>query len=297
MWHRGEELQPVPLGVVEAWHLGGGSAPMLESRPTGGKLHVLVTNDDGVTSPGIAALAEALTVIGRVTVLAPNHNWSAAGHNKTMHKPLRAEPVRLSNGMPALASNGTPSDCVALALLGLAEGPVDVVVSGINAGPNLGDDITYSGTVAGAMEACIFGLPAIAVSLACYEGELEFRPAAVVAAAVAATVAETGLAAGEFLNVNVPRRPLAELRGVEVTRLGRRIYRDVLVKRIDPLGRPYYWIGGDPPTGDPDPGTDIWAVENGYVSVTPVQMDMTARHRLDGGREWAGRIAEALKQG
>jgi len=212
-----------------------------------------------------------------------------------MHKPLRVEETHLSNGMAALASNGTPSDCVALALLGLVEGPVDVVVSGINAGPNLGDDITYSGTVAGALEACIFGLPAIAVSLACYEQDADFGPAAKVAAAVTEMIAETGLASGEFVNVNVPRLPLPQLRGVEITRLGRRVYRDVLVPRVDPVGRRYYWIGGDPPTGEPVPGTDIWAVENGYVSITPVQIDMTARHRLDDGREWARRVAEALK--
>lgn len=257
-------------------------------------MHVLVTNDDGVTSPGILALASALAKVGSVTVLAPNHNWSAAGHNKTMHKPLRAEEVRLANGMTALASNGTPSDCVALAVLGLVQTRIDLVVSGINTGPNLGEDITYSGTVAGAMEACISGLPAIAISLACFDREADYTPAASVAAALAASVHEAGLPDGVFLNVNVPHLPWADLRGVEVTRLGRRIYRDALVRRSDPLGRPYYWIGGEPPSGEVAEGTDIWAIETGHVSVTPVQMDMTAYRLLEGKQHWVEQLAEVL---
>ncbi|MHB0876793.1 MAG: 5'/3'-nucleotidase SurE [Anaerolineae bacterium] len=257
-------------------------------------MHVLVTNDDGVASPGISALANALAEIGRVTVLAPTHNWSAAGHNKTMHKPLRAEEARLAGGMPALATNGTPSDCVALAVLGLVEAPIDLVVSGINTGANLGEDITYSGTVAGAMEACISGLPAIAVSLACYERGADYGPAATMAAAIARAVAAIGLPDGIFLNVNVPRLPLADLGGIEVTRLGRRVYRDVLIRRLDPGGRPYYWIGGDPPSGEAEVGTDIWAVETGHVSVTPVQMDMTAYQLLDTKQHWVERLQEAL---
>jgi 5'-nucleotidase len=259
-------------------------------------LHVLVTNDDGVTSPGILALASALAEIGRVTVLAPDRNWSCCGHNMTVNAPLRVEDVRLANGMAALACSGSPADCVALAMLGLAEAPIDLVVSGINTGPNLGDDVTYSGTVAGAMEACISGVPAIAVSVASFAPDADYGPAASTAAAVATIVHETGLPDGVLLNVNVPALPWSELGGIELTRLGRRIYRAELIRRFDPAGRPYYWIGGDRPGGELTAGTDIWAVENGRVSVTPVQMDMTAYQLLEGGQHWAERLAEALQR-
>ena len=259
-------------------------------------MHILVTNDDGVLSPGILALSQALASVAHVTVLAPDHNWSAAGHNKTMHKPLRLEPVYLGDGIDAFASSGTPSDCVALAVLGVVETPVDVVVAGINVGANLGQDITYSGTVAGAMEACISGIPALAVSLVCYDERADFGPAAHVASAAAAIVGREGLPPGVFLNLNVPRLALSDIMGVRVTRLGKRLYRDALIRRLDPRGRPYYWIGGDPPGGEAGDGTDIWAVENGYVSVTPVQMDMTAHALLGGLERWAGQLAEGLRE-
>ncbi len=246
----------------------------------------MITNDDGVDSPGLVALAAALRTLGRVTVLAPDHNWSAAGHNKTMHKPLRVEEVRLSDGTPALASSGTPSDCVALAVMGVVETPIDLVVSGINVGANLGQDITYSGTVAGAIEATISGLPALAVSLDSYDPTADFDPAARVAAAVAAGLAESALVPGVFLNVNVPARPLSEITGMRWTRLGRRVYRGILLRRQDPRGRPYYWIGGDPAGGDPDPDTDIGAVAHGMVSITPVTLDMTADHYLHEPLPW-----------
>ncbi len=259
-------------------------------------MHILVTNDDGVLSPGIMALAAALRRLGSVTVLAPDHNWSAAGHNKTMHKPLRVESRRLADGSPALSSNGTPSDCVALAVLGVVPEKIDLVVSGINAGPNLGQDITYSGTVAGAMEATINGLPAMAVSLACFDSDAGYDTAAEMAASVAEVAMAVGLPEGTFLNVNVPPGSPAEVRGVCLTRLGRRVYRDVLLERKDPRGRPYYWIGGDPPGGEPEPDTDIWAVENGLVSVTPIHMDMTAYRVLENAQAWQDRLTGALRR-
>jgi 5'-nucleotidase len=211
-----------------------------------------------------------------------------------MHKPLRVDYVHLADGTSALTTNGSPSDCVAMAVLGLVEPPVDLVVSGINTGANLGQDIIYSGTVAGAMEATIAGLPAIAVSLTCYEPEADFQPAAAVARAVAALALEPSLPPGTLLNVNVPKLPLADIRGVRLTHLGRRVYRDVLLRRLDPFGRPYYWIGGDPPGGNPEPDTDIWAIENGSVSVTPLHMDMTAYGVLRSHGDWATRLAEGL---
>ena len=253
---------------------------------------ILLTNDDGVHSPGLLALKQALSAVAHVDVVAPDHNWSAAGHTKTMHKPLRVWSVRLADGSEARTSNGTPSDCVALALLGLLEREPDLVVSGINAGANVGSDITYSGTVAAAMEAVVAGIPAIAVSVDGFE-IADPAVAAAFAARLAALVLRTdGIrprnAPGEpvLLNVNVPNLPRDALRGVQVTRLGRRVYRDALVERSDPRGRAYYWIGGEPPSGVPEEGTDIGALDAGYISVTPIVMDLTDYARLPVLRAW-----------
>ncbi|MDD3824965.1 MAG: 5'/3'-nucleotidase SurE [Anaerolineae bacterium] len=252
--------------------------------------HILLTNDDGIQAPGLRALLEALRPLGRVSVFAPDHNWSAAGHTKTMHKPLRVARFALpgieGDEVEAYTSTGAPSDCVALALLGLLPDRPDVVVSGINQGANLGHDVTYSGTVAAAMEAAIFGLPAVAVSLDSYESQ-EFGLAARVGAGVVAKVQEHGLPAGTLLNVNVPPLAPGELAGTAVTRMGRRVYRDVLVDRRDPRGRPYYWIGGEPPSGHLDEGTDIWAVAQGYVSITPIHLDMTAHDLIPNLEAWS----------
>ena len=248
--------------------------------------HFLVTNDDGVEAPGLLALAQGLRDLGEVTVFAPNHNWSVAGHSKTMHKPLRVWSVVLEDGSTAISTDGAPSDCVALAALGLVSQPIDIVVSGINTTPNLGFDVTYSGTVAAAMEAAISGWPGIAVSLDSGEGERHWRTAAEVAVVVTRMVLEQGLAAGTLLNVNVPDVPIGQLRGYRATRLGHRVYRDVLIERSDPRGMPYYWIGGEPPTGLQEEGTDLEAISHGYVSVTPLHMDMTQHRLLDSIRRW-----------
>lgn len=240
--------------------------------------YILVTNDDGVEAPGLLTLKRALDEVGETVVFAPDHNWSAAGHTKTMHKPLRVAYAELDDGSPVYTTNGAPSDCIALALLGILDREPDLVASGINNGPNLGHDITYSGTVAAAMEAVIFGLPALSVSLDTYEAPepAALQAAASFAAKLASAVLERGLPPGHLLNVNAPNRPADELAGVEITRLGRRVYQDVLIERTDPRGRPYYWIGGDAPTGFDEEGTDIGAVSQGKISVTPIHLDMTA---------------------
>ncbi len=243
--------------------------------------NILVTNDDGYQSPALRALALALRAVGDVTVFAPDHNWSAAGHTKTMHKPLRVKQRQTEDGLPLYITTGTPSDCVGLALLGIMPERPDLVVSGINLGSNMGEDITYSGTVAGAMEAAVAGLPAIAASRDVVTGgdeDYEF-PASIVAQ-IAQQVLARGLPVGTFLNVNFPALPEHEIRGIQFTRLGRRVYRDVLIERRDPKGVPYYWIGGDPPSGTPESGTDIGALAEGYISVTPLNMDMTDRNLL-----------------
>jgi 5'-nucleotidase len=258
---------------------------MTEAKP-----HILVTNDDGVMAPGLLALVQEMRSLGKVTVLAPDRNWSASGHVKTMHRPLRVKEVQLEDGTTALTSDGAPSDCVALAALGIVPEKIDLVVSGINPNANLGDDVTYSGTVTAAMEAVIWEIPGIAVSLDSPEnhlGALDYRPAAQVASQVAAKIFAKGLPPGNLLNVNVPYCPSEEIKGWQITRMGIRVYRDALDRRVDPRGVPYYWIGGENPTGVPDQGTDVGALAEGYVSITPLQMDLTDYQIMDQIRRWA----------
>ncbi len=247
-------------------------------------MHILVTNDDGVTAPGLLALAQALRALGNVTILAPDRNWSAAGHVKTMHRPLRVKEIKLDDGLPALTADGAPSDCVALAVLGIVPEKIDLVVSGINPNANLGHDVTYSGTVTAAMEAVIWGIPGLAVSLDSPEnhlGMLDYAPAAKIACQVAEKVSAGGLPKGILLNINVPYLPDEEIKGWQITRQGLRVYQDALDAREDPRGRPYYWIGGDVPTGVPDRGTDFGALAEGFVSITPLHLDLTAHQVLD----------------
>jgi len=252
-------------------------------------MHILVTNDDGVQAPGLLALAQEMRALGKVTVFAPDHNWSASGHVKTMDRPLRAREVLLADGTSALTTDGAPSDSVALALLGVVKEKIDLVVSGINPHENIGHDVTYSGTVTAAMEAVIGGVPGIAVSLHAPEnhhGVLDYSTAARVARRVAQKVMENGLPEGVLLNVNVPYLKEAEIKGYMITRQGLRLYRDALDARRDPRGRPYYWIGGDFPTGVDEPGTDFGAIRAGYVSITPLQLDLTAREAMEEMKMW-----------
>lgn len=235
---------------------------------------VLLTNDDGVHAPGLLALYQAISTCFDVQVLAPEHNWSASGHSKTMHKPLRTTPTLLADGSPAMALSGSPSDCAAVALLGLYSRPPALVISGINQGANVGHDLTYSGTVSAAMEAVIGGVPGIAISLDSFEST-DFRVAADFACSLASRLISADLPRPLLLNVNVPALAAAEIKGVRVTRLGTRIYRDALIERKDPRGRSYYWIGGEMPDGIREPGTDIGALAEGYVSVTPIMLDLT----------------------
>jgi 5'-nucleotidase len=286
----------VPFGDERSVEELAREVPVAKSKPL-----IVVANDDGVFSPGLLALKQALEDVGEVVVIAPDRNWTAAGHSKTMHKPLRVSRVTLADGSAAFAGSGSPSDCVALALLGLLKRQPDLIVSGINHGPNVGHDLTYSGTVAAAIEGAIFEVPAIAVSLDTYEKPL---PAAVEMAArfaadLARRVLERGLPKGVLLNVNVPNLPPEEVRGVDVTRMGTRVYRDELIERLDPRGRPYYWIGGEAPTGEPLEGTDFGAIHRGAISVTPIHLDLTEYRLLDELADWKLAIergAEARKE-
>ncbi|MCA9938950.1 MAG: 5'/3'-nucleotidase SurE [Anaerolineales bacterium] len=255
-------------------------------------MHILVTNDDGVMAPGLLALAQAMRQVGEVSVVAPDRNWSGRGHVKTLHNPLRVRAATLADGSEALCSDGAPSDCVALALMGVVRRPVDLVVSGINPMANLGHDVTYSGTVTAAMESIIAGVPAIAFSTDAGEkghGHLDYSTAARVARLIVRTTLTHSLPKGVFLNVNVPYLPIEEVKGIQLTRQGLRIYRDELEKRQDPRGQDYYWISGEAPTGVPEKGTDIGALAEGYVSVTPLQLDLTAYHHMLGLTEWGWR--------
>ena len=252
-------------------------------------MHILVTNDDGVYAPGLLALAKELRKIGDVSIVAPDRNWSASGHVKTLSRPLRVKEATLADGSKAFACDGAPSDCVALPLLGLLDEPIEMVVSGINPNANLGHDVTYSGTVTAAMEAAIGDVPGIAVSLDApeYNGRgLDYSAAAKVGALVAAKVWEKKLPNNTLLNVNVPYCQFDELKGYCITRQGLRVYRDELVKRIDPHGKPYYWIGGEAPSGIPEEGTDIGALSQRYVSVTPLSLDLTSYDCYQMIEEW-----------
>ncbi len=252
-------------------------------------MNILVTNDDGVTAPGLLALAQAMQSFGTIKILAPDHNWSGSGHVKTLDRPLRVKEVKLADGTPAWASDGAPSDCVAVALHGFFEEKFDLVVSGINPMPNLGHDVTYSGTVTAAMEAIIWGIPGIAFSLGSVENGLavsDYQPTTHVAQQIVAAAIQNSLPGGTLLNVNVPMLPEEQIKGFQTTRLGLRVYRDRLDCRMDPRGRPYYWIGGDTPTGIPEDGTDIGALSEGYVSITPLQLDLTAYDAIQDIGKW-----------
>ncbi len=248
-------------------------------------MRILLTNDDGIQSSGLMALKRSLERIAEVDVFAPDRNWSAAGHSRKLFDILTVRRVKLRDGSTVLTSDGTPSDCVALALMGLLPEQPDLVVSGINRGPNVGSDVTYSGTVAAAMEAVLFGRPAVAISLDGYSG-WDFSYAAEFARILVPEVLQRGLPPGVLLNVNLPNLPAEQIRGVAITRLGRRIYRDELQPVEEGPEQSRYRLGGEPPTAELVPGTDAAALAAGYVSITPLHLDLTAHGFLEELRRW-----------
>jgi 5'-nucleotidase len=257
-------------------------------------MHILVTNDDGVTAPGLLALVEAVKPLGKVSVFAPDRNWSASGHVKTLHRPIRAWETQLSDGTPAMTCDGAPSDCVALARLGMIPGPFNAVVSGINPFNNIGSDITYSGTVTAAMEATIWGTLGIAFSIqnpSEKDAAYDFKAAIQIARDITATTIQNGLPKKTLLNVNIPYLPLDQIKGYQITRQGLRIYHDELVHRLDPQGRSYYWIGGKPPTAGLDKGTDFGELMDGFVSITPLNMDFTDPKLLNSMQTWQWNVS------
>jgi 5'-nucleotidase len=235
-------------------------------------LDILITNDDGITSGALYLLRQELQDLGRIFIVAPDRDQSATSHSLTLYRPMRIERPEPD----VFAVDGTPTDCVLIAAHGLLERPPDLVVSGVNRGPNMGDDVFYSGTVAAAIEGAMQGVPALAFSLASSgAGRVDFQYACSFARRLVGTVLERGLPPKSVLNVNVPQKRDDEIKGVRVTRLGKRTYQDSLIERTDPRGRAYYWIGGDAPIWEPEEGTDFLAVDEGYVSVTPLHLDLT----------------------
>jgi len=232
---------------------------------------ILVSNDDGIHSEGLAALAEAVAAHGRVVVVAPDREQSAVSHSLTLHRPLRIDEA----GPWRYMVDGTPTDCINLAVNAILSERPALVVSGINKGANLGDDVTYSGTVSAAMEGTLLGIPSIAVSQV-GRAPYDFRAAAEFAAGVVARALGHPLPPDTLLNVNVPRlEPGAHPRGVSLTRMGRRRYGDAIVEKIDPRGRKYYWIGGEELSFVEEEGTDFAAISAGCISVTPIHLDLT----------------------
>jgi 5'-nucleotidase len=245
---------------------------------------ILVTNDDGYRSAGIVALSSALAELGDVTVVAPEDDRSGIGHALSIKHPVRISPVR-DRSVPTYRASGTPADCVVIGAFDLCGGRPALVVSGINRGANLGDDVNYSGTVAAAIEGVIIGIPSIAVSLAArwpdFDAAHHWETAAGVAVDVAREVLADGLPRLDLLNLNVPNLPASELLGVRWVRQGRKGYRDRLDPRTDPRGRRYYWIWGSFDASQIEEGTDLAAVRDGYASVTPITIDRTDDRLLE----------------
>ena len=249
-------------------------------------MRVLLTNDDGVGAAGLLALRQALEGVAEAIVVAPDRPRSATGHAITLHKPLRLATVTMADGVTAYSTNGTPSDCVVMAVHGVLEGErPDLLISGINNGPNLGEDLTYSGTVSAAMEGTLFGIPSFAISVASYEVP-DYRPAAQFAARLAELLQDHSIPPDTFLNVNVPALPSREIAGVAVTHQGRRRYAERLERRVDPRGREYFWVGGDLYEEAPHSGSDVEAVAEDRISITPIQLDLTNHRFLEELARW-----------
>lgn len=257
-------------------------------------MRILLTNDDGIYAPGILAAKTELSAVGEVFVVAPERPRSAAAHAITLHKPLRIKTVELPDGSAGYAVSGTPTDCVTLGYEIVMDNNCQIVVSGINSGSNLGWDISYSGTVAGAIEGAVLGIPSFSISLVYSEErrlhQSDYHSAAEYAVKLVQQLQKRPLPIHTFLNVNVPLLHDRKSYPVEFTHQGRREYVDRIVTRIDPSGTPYYWQGGTVSEGLPDPGSDVHAVLNGCISVTPIQLDMTSYPLLDQLRKWNSEI-------
>lgn len=245
------------------------------------EMDILITNDDGIQSEGLKALREVLSPLGSVVAVAPDREQSTTSHAITLHRPLRVQWV--SDGFYAV--DGTPADCVNLSINGILKTRPKILVSGINKGENLGDDVTYSGTVSAAIEGTLIGIPSIAISLVAREN-FKFEAAASFSRKIVSLVMKHGLPKDTLLNVNVPNLPKSEIKGVEVTRQGKRVYGDAIVEKVDPRGKKYYWIGGDILGHRHIPGSDFDAISRNKISVTPLKLDLTDYDTAEKLREW-----------
>ena len=245
-------------------------------------MHILLSNDDGYFSSGLAALAAAMAELGTVTVVAPDAEKSGASNSLTLDRPLMVR--RAPNGFYRV--NGTPTDCVHMAVTGMIDITPDIIVSGINHGANMGDDTIYSGTVAAATEGYLLGIPSIAVSLVTQQGAGHFDTAARVVAQLVRQIQRKPLKQATLLNVNVPDVPFEQIKGMKITRLGRRHKAEPVIKSLNPRGEVVYWVGAAGPAADAGDGTDFDAVARGWVSLTPLQVDLTHFQQLDPLRQW-----------
>lgn len=249
-------------------------------------MNILISNDDGVHSSGIIKLAKEISKIANVAIVAPDRERSATAHAITMHKPLRVDRVNISDlNVDCWKVNGTPSDCVKLGLEALLDFEPDMVLSGINSGPNLGTDVMYSGTVSAAIEAAIAGIPAIAFSVASYEN-ITYDYSAEFAKNLCLQLKEHQFPDNLLLNVNIPIAEKKDIKGVYVTYLGSRRYKNSFEKRIDPRGKVYYWLAGELIENYNQIGSDVWAVKNKYISVSPIHFDLTRHDIIDTIKKW-----------
>ncbi len=254
-----------------------GSIPETDKSPNSpGSPSILVTNDDGVYAPGIRALYEAVRGLGRAVIVAPERDKSAVSHSLTMNRPLRVRQLEEN----VFTLDGTPTDCVTIGTNKVLPEKPALLVSGINPGPNLGDDISYSGTVSAAIEGTMYGIPSLAFSLA-GEAPFDFDVAAGVAWKLSSMALEFGLPDDTLLNINIPQRAAGEIRGIRFTRQGRRIYHNAIQENYDPWGRKHYWIGGGTVQWSGGDNTDEQVLRDGFISVTPIQLDLTNHEGLD----------------
>ena len=250
-------------------------------------MKILISNDDGIYSGGIRAISEGLAKEHEIYVVAPDRERSATGHSLTLHRPLRLDEVNHLEGVKgAYSTDGTPSDCIKIAIGAILKELPDVVISGINHGPNMGTDVLYSGTVSAAMEGAIFNIPSIAVSLSHHKPE-DFEVAVVFVSKLLKIINKIKFPDRTLLNINIPALPLSEIAGIEITELGIRPYNDYFEKRVDPRGKTYYWLAGEAIEENELPGTDVYAVRNNQISITPVTIHMTNQKMLPELKEWA----------
>ena len=279
-----KQIKSVPKRVIhslESAYLCPKYFILTASKPT-----ILVTNDDGITSPGIAALVKAMKTLGNVVVVAPDSPQSGMGHAITVSKPLRLDKVDVFKDTLCFQSSGTPADCVKLAVAKVLHKKPDLVVSGINHGSNSSISVIYSGTMSAAVEASIENIPAIGFSLTNYSHEADMEDAGKVAHHIAKMVLKNGLPSGTVLNVNIPYIKFSEMKGIRICRQAHAKYEEEFDERIDPTGRKYYWMVGNFLNLDHGDDTDEWALKNNFISVVPVQYDMTAHHAIATLNSW-----------